>query len=396
MAHVLNVLPLDDPYIGSIEWGGYVWTNSDVFRDPVTIGYFLSNDVSTWTSIEGNAVAVALQSWANVANISFVQVSSAADADLIEHSVPGSVLDGDYGEHGTPEDAFQTTNQYDGSILLGGNTYAHGYFNFEAFGWDYSDPNGGLNVGGEGYWTLIHELGHGLGLAHPHDDGGGSTIFPGVTDTWVTGDNGLNQGIWTVMSYIATDDPSSAHTNHTGTDRWFDSGGNDVANYGYFAGPMAYDIAAIQDLYGANGNFHNGSDTYWLPDQNALGTYWTCIWDTGGSDSIAYGGSRSVTINLTAATLDNSPTGGGVISSASGIHGGYTIAKGVVIENAYGGSGSDTLTGNFADNILNGGAGADTMTGGGGNDRYYVDNVGDTVIENGGGTRCWVVSARTT
>ena len=61
MAHVMNVLPLDDPYIGSIEWGGYVWTNSDVFRDPVTIGYFLSNDVSTWTSIEGNAVAVALQ-----------------------------------------------------------------------------------------------------------------------------------------------------------------------------------------------------------------------------------------------------------------------------------------------------------------------------------------------
>ena len=57
------------------------------------------------------------------------------------------------------------------------------------------------------------------------------------------------------------------------------SGGNDVANYGYFAGPMAYDIAAMQDLYGANGNFHNGSDTYWLPDQNALGTYWTCIWD---------------------------------------------------------------------------------------------------------------------
>ena len=95
----------------------------------------------------------------------------------------------------------------------------------------------------------------------------------------MTGDNGLNQGIWTVMSYIATDDPSSAHTNHTGTDRWFDSGGNDVANYGYFAGPMAYDIAAIQDSYGANGNFHNGSDTYWLPDQNALGTYWTCIWE---------------------------------------------------------------------------------------------------------------------
>jgi trimeric autotransporter adhesin len=385
MAHVMNVGPLDDPYIGSIEWGGYVWTNNDVFRDPVSIGYFLSNDTSVWTSIEANAVAAALQSWSNVANITFFQASSAETADLIEHSVPGSVLDGDYGEHGTPEDAFQTSNQYDGSILLGGNTYAHGYFNYESFGWDYSDPNGGLNVGGNGYWTLIHELGHGLGLAHPHDDGGGSTLFPGVTGTWVTGDNGLNQGIWTVMSYIATDGPASANTNHTGTDLWSDSSGNDVGNYGYFAGPMAFDIAAIQDLYGANTTYHNGSDTYWLPDQNALGTYWTCIWDTGGNDSIRYGGTRNVTINLTAATLDNSPTGGGVISSASGIHGGYTIANGVVIENAYGGSGIDTLTGNFADNILDGGAGADTMTGGGGNDRYYVDNVGDVVIENGGG-----------
>jgi len=34
---------------------------------------------------------------------------------------------------------------------------------------------GGLVQGGEGFRTLIHEFGHGLGLAHPHDRGGSST-----------------------------------------------------------------------------------------------------------------------------------------------------------------------------------------------------------------------------
>ena len=54
------------------------------------------------------------------------------------------------------------------------------------------------------------------------------------------------EGDFTLDHVNATDDPSSAHTNHTGTDRWFDSGGNDVANYGYFAGPDVH----IIDPYG--------------------------------------------------------------------------------------------------------------------------------------------------
>ncbi len=390
MAYVINVLPLNDPYIGALEWGGYVWTNTGNFRDPVHITYFLSSDTAhggtAWTSVESAAYVNALQSWANVANITISAASDAASADLIGHSVPASTLPGLYGEHGTPEDAYQSTDQYDGDLLLGGRSYAHGYFNYEAFGWDYANPNGGLSVGGNGYWTLIHELGHGLGLAHPHDNGGGSGLFPGVTSSSSTGDNGLNQGIWTVMSYNATQDPSSANSNFNANSLWYDGSGNAVGNYGYFAGPMAFDIAAIQDLYGANNNYNTGSNNYVLPDTNAVGTYWTCIWDAGGNDSISYGGSRNVTINLTAATLDNSTTGGGVISSADGIHGGYTIAHGVVIENAYGGSGNDTLTGNSAANYLDGGAGADTMAGGAGADTYVVDNIGDVINEFGDGT----------
>ena len=390
MSHVMNVLPVDDPYIGALESGGFVWTDNDVFHDPVTIGYFLDNDVSTWFPIEANAVAAALQSWANVANIDLLPGGDRRirRPDRAQRPQTPLARHRNLGEHGTPEDAAQPTDQFDeDGILLGGNTYAHGYFNYEGFGWDDSNSNGGLNVGGNGYWTLIHELGHGLGLAHPHDDGGGSFIFPGVTGTWcITGDNGLNQGIWTVMSYVATREHRHRPTSTRSAARpGPTAAATTVGNYGYYAGPMAFDIAAIQDLYGANTNFHGGSDTYNLPDQNALGTYWTCIWDTGGIDSISYNGNRDVTISLVAATLDNSPTGGGVVSSADGIHGGYTIANGVVIENADGGNGNDTLTGNSVGNILDGGAGADTMTGGGGNDTYYVDNAGDVVVENAGG-----------
>jgi len=66
-------------------------------------------------------------------------------------------------------------------------------------------------------------------------------------------------------------------------------------------------------------------------------------------------------ISLEAATLDYSATGGGVVSYVKGIHGGFTIANGVVIENATSGKGDDWLQGNAGANRLDGGAGRDTV-----------------------------------
>ncbi len=46
---------------------------------------------------------------------------------------------------------------------------------------DNSDTNEeNIKKGGNQYLTLIHEFGHGFGLAHPHDDGAESTIMPGI------------------------------------------------------------------------------------------------------------------------------------------------------------------------------------------------------------------------
>src|SRR5690606_9454269 len=90
------------------------------------------------------------------------------------------------------------------------------------------------------------------------------------------------------------------------------------------------------------------------------------------------------------ATLDYSPTGGGVISfvyddGGDGIWGGYTIANGVVIENATGGGGDDFLFGNDVDNVLTGNGGIDTLLGRAGKDTL-IGGAGADDLDGGDGS----------
>ena len=263
----------------------------------------------------------------------------------------------DYGAYFYPQDPSYGTQQ------------GIGAFNLLSGGFRLPES---LQPGGFSYAVILHEFGHAHGLAHPHDNGGGSDVMLGVTGVDSLGIYDLNQGVYTVMSYndgwATNPDGPQPYTRAT-------------IGYGWSGSLSAFDIAQLQERYGVH-DLNTGNDAYILEDSNAAGTYYQTIWDTGGNDTILYGGLSDVHIDLLAATLDYTPTGGGVVSYVEGIYGGFTIANGVVIENARGGSGNDELIGNDADNLLVGNRGNDILLGRSGNDTLRGGDGNDTL--NGG------------
>ena len=238
-----------------------------------------------------------------------------------------------------------------------------GVFNIDSGGWTIP---GSLDQGGYSFAVILHEFGHAHGLAHPHDRGGGSDIMVGVANSDSRGIFDLNQGVYTVMSY------NDAWETHPDGPSSFSLAGIDN---GWSGTLSAFDIAQLHARYGS-APASTGNTTYALTDV-VNDAFYRTIWDTGGIDTISYGGALNARIDLTAATLDYTPTGGGVVSfllnvpglpQSAEVKGGYTIANGVLIENATGGSGNDVLIGNAAANVLTGNAGNDFLLGGAGGD----------------------------
>ena len=322
-------------YLDSLIWGcGWSYATSPtaitysfgtglLFSSESSIGAFIGG---IWTDAEKNAFRMALANYSSVCNLQFAE-STAETTDLKWWKAPSSAMgENSLGLHEIPENIYPST---------------YGYFNQDSASWGY------LDKGAYGYVTIIHELGHAMGLAHPHDGGGDAdaTKFPGVTSDNPLGTHEMNQGIWTTMSY---NDGWKGHY-------------SEYYDYGWQGTLMALDIAALQKLYGVNTSTATGNDVYRLPKVNDVGSYWSCIWDAGGTDTISNEGSNvACTIDLRAAPLIGA-NAGGYVSYGTGIVGGYTIANGVIIEAAIGGSSADKLYGNSSGNTLSGGLGNDLI-----------------------------------
>ncbi|ARO22596.1 serralysin-like metalloprotease domain-containing protein [Rhizobium sp. TAL182] len=249
--------------------------------------------------------------------------------------------------------------------------------------------------------TLAHELGHALGLKHAHEsEVTNPTVVPNAYDS-------LEYTIMTYHTYVG-DSLSGYKYEHDGAPQTF----------------MMLDIAALQEMYGADYTTNSGDTVYkWNPNQGityvngvaaitpAANRIFATIWDGGGIDTY------DLSAYTTALKIDLRAGGYSVFSQGQladlggGPNNGY--ARGNIfnallyqdnvaslIENVKAGSGNDTVTGNEADNTLWGNAGNDSLTGDSGNDTldggtgidklsggvgddiYIVDNAGDSVIEN--------------
>ncbi|WP_137156376.1 M10 family metallopeptidase [Rhizobium sp. FKL33] len=358
MASVIrrNVDDGGNAFLEGILWKGvnsstiYAWSSDT----PLKL-YFQDTAINTWTAAQKTFYQNVLGEWTSVTRLSFQVTNDASQADLVEKIVTQSAWGGNgivYADHEVPEDAW----------WYGSST---GRF------WNKLVEPSDLKAGSFSYETLLHELGHALGLAHPHDNGGGSSVYSDKTYDHIT---------YTIMSYN-----DNYSFNADGSIR-LKAGelGPHSQTYGFRIDPAAFDIEAIQAIYGVKQS-NTGNNVYTLSDKNG---YWTTPWDTGGTDTLRYDGDRRAFLDLRPASLkEGASDAGGGISYVSGVYAGITMAsnrtvKTAVIENAVGGDGNDVITGNGAKNILTGNGGDDKINGGGGaNDQVvYHANLDDYSI----------------
>lgn len=199
------------------------------------------------------------------------------------------------------------------------------------------------SAGTSAFETLVHEIGHALGLKHPFD---GAPVLPAALDSRA----------FTLMSYAG---PVAG------------AGGGAAASDLMPDGPMVGDIAAIQSLYGANTTFHAGDDLYAF---DASRPVCHTVWDAGGQDTISLAGfTRGCTLDLRPGHLSK-------LAGTAGTDGVLGIAFGVTIEHGIGGGGNDVLVANDAGDHLEGGAGDDILFGGAGDDWFDGGPGRDTAV----------------
>jgi serralysin len=365
MLTTATVVDTGNVLVDALTWGKK-WVS---FSGPlqIKVGFKLIDNLIP-TLAEINAVQAVLAEFERVINVDFqyIGIDTTGSADL-SFQIQSETWDSSYGW----------------SIPPGETRYA-AYGDANILRNNYEGSGNSFNPGSFDYITFVHEFAHVMGLAHPHDTGGGSGIFPGVTSPQSTGYFGLNQGVYTTMSYVDGSDTTQIDErvvlrieNEVTGQIYIKCSprliGQTQSNteFGLQSGLMALDILALQNIYGANTSYNSDNTHYVLPALNAPGSSFISIWDTGGVDTISTLSTADATIDLRAASGLVAEGGGGFISAVRNVAGGFTIAAGAIIENATGGIGNDLLTGNATANILNGGAGHDQLTGLGGRDELW-------------------------
>lgn len=339
----------DDTSIGAL-LGGTNWKDSII-----PYSFPSSNSISLWSTFSSgygsqsgngepwsskfkpltnsnrNYFEKALQQWANVADIEFIEVSDTTKevGDIraaYTFDSDNLTLAWSYLPSGSP---------------LAGDIWINSQGRLNSEEW---------TPGSMSFETVLHEIGHALGLKHPfseHSDESDDEPDDDSDDSFESVlSKELDKTIYTIMSYTYANLEGAEGTGfsfHPTT-------------------PMVLDIAAMQFLYGANDDFNAGNTIYTFDDAHP---YHETIWDAGGSaDAIRYTGSIP-------SLFDLNPMHGSLIGQSVYVQSGGNdiglpipnvwIADGVSIENIIAGQSDDILIGNNRSNNLDGGPGIDTL-----------------------------------
>jgi serralysin len=341
----------------------YSWTTLGTPAD-VTFGFRAStptigNEAATFSRFNANeilATRIALQEWTDVANIRFV----------------------DAGGNGFTDNATMLFANFNGASTSAGHAYLPINKNtaptsIEGDSWLNltSSPYNNFGFGSHQFATIIHEIGHAIGLSHPGDYNAGDE---GVPATYQASAQYIQDSLqYTIMSYFFAGNTGASY---------LAPGGGTIAG----STPGLADIAAAQRLYGAAtttrtgdniyGFNSNSGEQYRISDVNPQVVF--TIYDNGGTNMLDLSGyATNQAIDLRQGEFSNA---GALVKNIS-------IALGTVVHNARGGSGNDAILGNASDNAIQGGPGNDVIDGGAGiNTAFYSGASGNYIVTLNAGT----------
>jgi Peptidase M10 serralysin C terminal len=317
---------------------------------------------SAWNATETSALVSSLDLWSAEANITFSLASSAASANFIFYR----------GHNGSAYESSNSTSTTVGSGSTGSYLSTGTLISIDTSVAGFGPIGASFSAyGGYPYQTLVHEIGHLVGLGH-----GGP--YNGSVNPATQQFSAYDTRLWSLMSYINPWVTSAKYYGSypvTGTN-W------GISPDGYYyepTTPMILDILAAQWLYGpaASGPLASGGQVFGFHSNisGSIAPYFNftvnthpviTIWDGGLNNTLDLSGwSAPAAINLNPGTFSN----------ANGAVNNIGIAVGTVIETAIGGGGYDTIIGNSYNNTLVGGAGNDTVNGAGGVDTVVYSSL---------------------